>query len=75
MLSDFEREMLAAYDALRPPRPYLGRYSGYHSFVAAPDGTLTYVRYQPEKPGLSPVDEVLAAVQSLPYPGGTSSES
>ena len=65
MLSDMERTLLRAYDALGPTRPMLGELGQYHAFLMDAEGVLRGVWYMPEKPALSPLGEVLEAAGKL----------
>ena len=65
MIGDLEHTLLRAYDALGPTRPLLGELGQYHAFLIDAQGVVRGVWYQPEKPALSPLQDVLAACSAL----------
>jgi peroxiredoxin len=65
MISDFNRDLLRAYDALGPGSLYLRDTARRTVFVIEPGGTVAYAWYSPADGGLPPVAQALAEAQNV----------
>jgi glutaredoxin-dependent peroxiredoxin len=65
MISDFNRDLLRAYDALAPASLYLRDTAKRTVFLIDPAGVIRYAWYPPPEGGLPPVGAALAEAQRL----------
>lgn len=65
MVSDFNRELCRAYDALGPGSPLLRETARRTAFVIDPEGLIRYVWYPPPEGGFPPIDEIISQTREI----------